>query len=614
MSDVIVHARNLRKVYRLYARPRDRLLDMLGLLGDKPGRVHDHVAINDIDLDIRRGERVAVIGRNGAGKSTLLKLITQVINPTSGVLEVSGRSHALLQIGTGFHPDFTGRQNAYAFLGTYGIVGRQADALVEEIIDFAEIDTYIDQPVKSYSTGMGARLMFAASTALRPEILIIDEVLSVGDAYFSHKSFERIRTMTEAEGTTLILVSHDIGRAMSVCDRFIWIDDGTIRMDADPKSVANRYALSVREQEEQRLRLRRTAGKAPPGAARNAAGGQPIFAQLRRRGGMPAERDLAIASITIARAGTELAHLDTADPTRCRNAELLAAPDESNWSEVRDVEGRTGRCFTRHGSIFHRAAFLLHPPPGTPPLAPEEALTATVTLFDGQTGAYLVEIYPDPKNKACFRGPLELTGSDEWRSIDVETAWTTEAEPIEGRVRFGTQLFSIEEVQTFDETGEPTQIFRVGGRLEVRLRYRINDPGFRSRPVIQVNFQRDGLRLGRMVLKHHLFDAAQSRQGELRAAFDPLRMGPGTYLVNVAVMSEGGYDADAAPIYFTANPMLLDHHTRGYEIKIEPTHDRLVDDLAFMHDATWIVDGQVRESSPLPLDAICDGERSTDDV
>ncbi len=613
MSEVIVRARNLSKVYRLYSRPSDRLLDMLGLLRDTPGRVQNHTAINNIDLDIRRGERVAIIGRNGAGKSTLLKLITQVINPTSGILEVSGKSHALLQIGTGFHPDFTGRQNAYAFLGTYGIVGARADALVKEIIDFAEIDAYVDQPVKSYSTGMGARLMFAASTALRPEILILDEVLSVGDAYFSHKSFERVRTMTEADGTTLILVSHDIGRSMSVCDRFIWIDDGMIRMDGDPKSVANRYALSIREQEEQRLRLRRQhtdRERTSTGPVRADAGNSRAFGQIRRRGGMPTEEELPVASITIARNGIELCHLDTANPAKSRNADVVADKGESSWSDVNEVDGVPTRSFTRHGSIFHRAAFLIRLDGDAPPLAADDDLVCTVKLFDGQTGSYFIEIYPDPKDKSCFRGAIDLTGSNTWRFIDVTATRTTEAEPVEGKVRFGTQLLSIDEVQFCDETGEPSHVFRVGGRLEVRLKYRINDPQFRSRPVVQVNFQRDGLRLGRMVLKDHLFDAAQARRGELRAIFDPLRMGPGDYVVNVAVMAEGGYDADSAPIYFTANPNLLDHHTRGYEIKVEHTRDRLVDDLAFLHEARWVVDGEQREALSHFINDDRDRERS----
>src|SRR3954471_258558 len=188
MSDLVIEARNLTKVYRLYAGPGYRFLDMFGLLGKRQGAYTEHAALDGVDLAIRRGEKVAIIGRNGAGKSTLLKLITRVIEPSSGTLDVHGHAHALLQIGTGFHPDFTGRQNVYAYLAQLGVAGRSADEKYAEIVDFAELEEYIDQPVKTYSSGMGVRLMFSAATAITPDLLVLDEVLGVGDAYFASKS------------------------------------------------------------------------------------------------------------------------------------------------------------------------------------------------------------------------------------------------------------------------------------------------------------------------------------------------------------------------------------------------------------------------------------------
>src|SRR5262249_6339835 len=150
------------------------------------------------------------IGRNGAGKSTFLKLVTRVIEPSSGTLEVAGKVHALLQIGTGFHPDFTGRENVFAFFAQLGITGEDARRRFADVVEFAEIEEYIDQPVKTYSTGMSVRLMFSASTSIEPELLVLDEVLGVGDAYFAHKSFERMRELCEREAATLLLVTHDV--------------------------------------------------------------------------------------------------------------------------------------------------------------------------------------------------------------------------------------------------------------------------------------------------------------------------------------------------------------------------------------------------------------------
>jgi lipopolysaccharide transport system ATP-binding protein len=151
-----------------------------------------------------------------------------VIEPTSGVLDVKGRIHALLQIGTGFHPDFTGRENVLAYFAQLGIAGGDAGRRLADVVEFAELEEYIDQPVKTYSTGMAVRLMFSASTAITPELLVLDEVLGVGDAYFAHKSYDRIRGLCASQGTTLLLVTHDVYTAAKVCDRIIWLDHGKV--------------------------------------------------------------------------------------------------------------------------------------------------------------------------------------------------------------------------------------------------------------------------------------------------------------------------------------------------------------------------------------------------
>ncbi len=252
--------RGAGKRYRLYSKPLYRLLDLFGACPATPRYYSEHLAVKDVDLEIGRGEKVAIIGRNGAGKSTLLKLITGLVQPTSGSIQVNGQVSNLLQIGSGFHPDFTGRQNVYASLAHQGIVGKEAVRLFDEILAFAEIEEYVDQPMKTYSTGMCSRLMFASSIVIRPEILIVDEILGVGDAYFAHKSFERMRKICSQDGTTLLLVTHDIYSALNLCDRFIWIDRGEVKFDGDGKSAVALYESSVKEQEEQALRRKNTAG------------------------------------------------------------------------------------------------------------------------------------------------------------------------------------------------------------------------------------------------------------------------------------------------------------------------------------------------------------------
>ena len=194
--------RGLGKAYRQYAQKSGRLAEWVGL-----GRRHElKWVLRDISFDVAPGEAVGIVGANGAGKSTLLKLITGTIRPTTGAYEAGGRIAALLELGIGFHPDFTGRQNVYMAGHILGIPAGRIDALMAEIEAFAEIGDNIDNPVRTYSSGMQVRLAFSVATAVRPDILVIDEALSVGDAYFQHKSFDRIRAFRD-EGTTLLFVS-----------------------------------------------------------------------------------------------------------------------------------------------------------------------------------------------------------------------------------------------------------------------------------------------------------------------------------------------------------------------------------------------------------------------
>jgi len=253
-DDILIRARNLKKIYKLYNAPRYRYYDMLGILKHFKNAYKERAALNGINLEIRKGERVAIIGRNGAGKSTLLKMISGVIQPSSGELEVRGKARALLQIGAGFHKDLTGRENAKEYLSMLGVFGDEADKKIKEIIEFSELEEYIDQPLKTYSTGMEARLMFATSTSIAPDLLILDEVLSVGDGYFTQKCMERVKSLCERDDSTLLLVSHNIYDAARMADRMIWIDGGTIMFDGDPEQVLEIYENSIRVQEESRLR------------------------------------------------------------------------------------------------------------------------------------------------------------------------------------------------------------------------------------------------------------------------------------------------------------------------------------------------------------------------
>lgn len=229
---------NLGKAYKQYTSRWSRLAEWI--LPFSKSRHSLKWAMQDVSFTVKPGEAVGIIGINGAGKSTLLKMITGTTQPTTGSVHITGRVAAMLELGMGFHPDFTGRQNAYMAGQLLGYSGEEIARLMPEIEAFADIGDYIDQPVRVYSSGMQMRLAFSVATAQRPDVLIVDEALSVGDTYFQHKSFERIREFRK-QGTTLLIVSHDKGAIQSICDRAILLNAGKLAMEGEPEAVMDYY-------------------------------------------------------------------------------------------------------------------------------------------------------------------------------------------------------------------------------------------------------------------------------------------------------------------------------------------------------------------------------------
>jgi lipopolysaccharide transport system ATP-binding protein len=236
---------NLGKAYRQYPMRWSRLAEWIDPR-NKP-RHKQHWVLQNINFTVNPGEAVGIIGINGAGKSTLLKMITGTTQPTTGNVHITGSVAALLELGMGFHPEFTGRQNVYMASQLRGMSNREIDAKMSEIEDFAEIGEYIDHPVRTYSSGMQIRLSFSVATAVRPDILIVDEALSVGDAYFQHKSFDRIRQFRD-QGTTLLFVSHSAGAIKSLCNRAILLDGGIVLRNDSPDAVLDYYNAAIAKQ------------------------------------------------------------------------------------------------------------------------------------------------------------------------------------------------------------------------------------------------------------------------------------------------------------------------------------------------------------------------------
>ncbi len=246
---------NLGKAYKQYPTRWSRLFEWI-IPFSKPKHQLKWI-LKNISFTVSPGDAIGIIGINGAGKSTLLKMITGTTQPTTGNVNISGRVAALLELGMGFHPDFTGRQNVFMSGQLLGYTVNDLTRLMPEIEAFSEIGDYIDQPVRVYSSGMQMRLAFSVATAIRPDILIVDEALSVGDAYFQHKSIDRIREYRK-QGTTLLIVSHDKLAIQTMCDRAILLDSGTIAKEGDPEEIMDFYNALLADQENENVQQQET--------------------------------------------------------------------------------------------------------------------------------------------------------------------------------------------------------------------------------------------------------------------------------------------------------------------------------------------------------------------
>ena len=262
MSETAIKVTNVSKIYKLYDTPAARLKDALGLSRKQAYR--EHAALHDITLEIKKGETVGIIGTNGSGKSTLLKIITGVISQSRGEVEVAGRISALLELGAGFNQEYTGIENVYLQGTMMGYTREEIQGKMEAILEFADIGDFVHQPVKTYSSGMFVRLAFAVAINIEPEILIVDEALSVGDVFFQSKCYRKFEEFKEM-GKTILFVSHDLSSITKYCDRAILLNKGVKVMEGTPKEAVDRFKMALVAQEEEKRRENSSLWK--PGAS-----------------------------------------------------------------------------------------------------------------------------------------------------------------------------------------------------------------------------------------------------------------------------------------------------------------------------------------------------------
>ncbi|MBW7475066.1 ABC transporter ATP-binding protein [Paenibacillus oenotherae] len=268
MTKPSIRISHLSKTYRIFEKPQDRLMQFLF---KNKQYYRDFNALQPLSFEVFRGEAVGIIGRNGSGKSTLLQMIAGTLTPSSGEIEVDGRVAALLELGSGFNPEFTGRENVYLNASILGIGRDEIEQRFDEILKFADIGDFIDQPVKTYSSGMYVRLAFAVSINVDPDILIVDEALAVGDGRFQLKCFEKIKALKEA-GKTILVVSHDLQTVRQICDKAILIDRGKLLDIGDPNDVVNHYTKVLFSQLSNEESEAKVEEKAPESAVKTFKG------------------------------------------------------------------------------------------------------------------------------------------------------------------------------------------------------------------------------------------------------------------------------------------------------------------------------------------------------
>ena len=570
MSDIVIHARDLTKVYRLYANPRYRFLDMFGLLRSRGAAYSEHAALNGVSLEIRRGEKVAFIGRNGAGKSTLLKLLTGVIEPTSGTLDVKGKAHALLQIGTGFHPDFSGRENVMAYLAQLGVTGREAEDKFQEIVEFAELEEYIGQPVKTYSSGMAVRLMFATSTAITPDLLVLDEVLGVGDAYFAQKSYDRMRELANGSGTTLLLVTHDIDSAVKLCERVIWIDRGSVLMDGAGPVVVKAYEDSIRQQEENRLRIKKQRSLKEM-AERGEPARRPgyVLMEVVSRSGRPQPGPVYFSEATLRIKGQPVAILPLGDDAFANPEGSHLEPSGTAWGEHGDWNGRSSRALLNYGTPFHKVSGVFAIPPGAtePALAD---LSVSLDYASPQACDLVVRIF--------WRGQeMELGGiageAPEWTTwlpTDPTSAAAAARDVVTVNLSgvHGTGTFTIRDARFVDAGGTETHVLEHGRPAALDIDYTIHDPHLRERSQIVIALHKDSIQdVCRFITRDLLFDSAAKNLGTVRLLIPSLQLTDGDYSVTIMIAREGYFDSNPT-VFYTINPSVYCCISRMFDVSV----------------------------------------------
>ena len=596
-DDVAIRMKSVGKMYKLFPSRLDNFLDAINWQRFIPLRAPKYKkfwALRGIDLELKKGYRIGILGRNGAGKSTLLKLITGNLAPTEGEIHVNGQIQALMDTGAGFHPEFTGYENVRASLTYLGMSPAQMDEALEDIIEFTELDEFMGQPFKTYSSGMQARLSFATATSIKPDILIIDEVLGAGDGYFISKSTERMKSLID-NGASVLLVSHALDTITKICDQAIWIDRGRIVMQGQSLDVVKSYERFLRELDDKRLKARnfkKFSGKYSSHQFDGTADCVMITLSLES----DSDCECDVREIRLLRGGEVLERIDVGAPQDASVAEPgFVMLESGTWSEpIQDGDAyhRKLVCESDSGKATGSLAFNL--------LAMDESEEYRVELeyrCHGQ-GELSVAIH---KNSDLRQTQTIPTSTPEWRKEQVmmsrgerETAPSGEEsnqkvellngssgkKPPQERFRWPSEgTIKIMGLMITDGLEEQT-VFEAGATLELRIRFQAVKDGRYPLLPVAVIFRMDGINVSTHLGEWEDYDLKAGDELEAVLSIDNLNLGNGFYTFSAALYKS--FD-----LKLQSDPVAYDLIDRSVDFKVTGAPPAL--NSIFMHPSIWTV-------------------------
>ncbi|MDR3640128.1 MAG: ABC transporter ATP-binding protein [Humidesulfovibrio sp.] len=584
-------------MYKVYNSRLDKAIDSLGLGKCMPWRkdnASEFWALRGLDLSLPSGSRLGVVGRNGAGKSTMLKLLTGNFPPTEGEIKVNGQVQALLQAGAGFHPEFTGLENIHAALTYQGRNSDEIAAAIDEIAEFTELGDFLKRPFKTYSSGMQSRLVFATATTMRPDILIVDEILGAGDAYFSNKSADRMRQLVVESGATVIVVSHSMHELQRYCKQGIWIERGRVVMQGDLLEVIKAYEQFIEKLEDRRNMARNlchTGNVLKLGA---------LSDTLRVRLRIEGQRGVQckIGQVQLFKDGQVEDTLLVGDvQDTCLDASSKVLLEDLDWS--RPMKSRQGH--------YYRALQVTENP-----AVPTGDLLFNSYQFD-EEGAYELSVqYTCPNGgklqlgvtrgeRTCLDEGLAPTGggwtearfplrlaqpvSGQAPSTEQDRAEIASGQEAALKLRRSvtrkqcTGFLQITRGAFLNEQNAESTVFKAGGRLEFELRVLALKGGeYDVRPATAI-FRLDGTYVTNIVAERMRVSLTEGQELSLRMVLDPINLGDDDYVISVKL-----FDG------LIADNHCYDFLDRSFQFKIAE-NDILSASVIFMHPGQWRVDG-----------------------